>query len=66
MYVSDHKRLFIAVFPDSEVMDNLESTAAQLARLIPPGAIRWAAREQFHLTLNFLGDIRTARIPELD
>lgn len=44
-------RLFLAVSPPAEVLD----AVAALPRPDEPG-VRWVAREQWHVTLRFLGD----------
>ena len=50
-------RLFIAVEVSSEVREEIARAQGQLRRCAPPGAIRWAQADQFHLTLKFLGDV---------
>ncbi len=36
-----------------------------LRRTVPPDVARWAKREQFHLTLRFLGSVASDRLEEL-
>jgi 2'-5' RNA ligase len=43
-------RLFVAVWPPAEVLQQLEA----LPRAAAPG-VRWTTREQWHVTLRFLG-----------
>jgi 2'-5' RNA ligase len=45
-------RLFVAVHPPPEVLDAL----AALPRTERPG-VRWTTREQWHVTLRFLGEV---------
>jgi 2'-5' RNA ligase len=44
----------------------LVSVVADLAKAVPPGAIRWTRQEQIHLTLHFLGTIEAGRISEIE
>jgi 2'-5' RNA ligase len=44
-------RLFVAVWPPDEVLDGVE----ELQRPVEAGG-RWARRDQWHVTLRFLGD----------
>ena len=59
------KRLFVAIFPPAHIVTSLHAAVAGLAKGIPARAIRWTRPEQVHLTLNFLGAIAVARIPEI-
>jgi len=59
------KRLFVAIFPPAHIVTSLCAAVAGLAKGIPARAIRWTRPEQVHLTLNFLGAIAIARIPEI-
>jgi RNA 2',3'-cyclic 3'-phosphodiesterase len=60
-------RLFVAVVPPPAVLDHLAAAVAELRA--EPAAddprIRWTVREQWHLTLAFLGDVDDASRPEL-
>ena len=38
---------------------------AAMRRVLPGPSVRWARREQFHLTLRFLGDVEAARVDAL-
>lgn len=61
-------RLFVAVWPPASVLESLEA----LRRREEP-TIRWTTRDQWHVTLRFLGDVEDpgpasealARVPEL-
>jgi 2'-5' RNA ligase len=59
------KRVFIAAFPSTPVVEKVESAVAELAKHIPPGFVRWTRAGDIHLTLNFLGNVDCARLPEL-
>ena len=59
------KRLFVAIFPPAHIVTSLRAAVAGLTKDIPARAIRWTRPEQVHLTLNFLGAIAVARIPEI-
>ena len=54
---SSFLRLFIAIPVPMEVREALGRAQGQLRRCSPPGSVRWTNPEQFHLTLNFLGDV---------
>jgi 2'-5' RNA ligase len=62
---TETKRLFLAIFPPAHILTSLQAAVAGLAKAIPPRAIRWTPPAQVHLTLNFLGAIELARIPEI-
>jgi 2'-5' RNA ligase len=63
---NETKRLFVAIFPPAHIITSLRAAVAGLAKAIPARAIRWTRPEQVHLTLNFLGAIPIARIPEIE
>jgi RNA 2',3'-cyclic 3'-phosphodiesterase len=48
-------RLFIAIAPPPEVLDDLESRVTPLRAAWP--ALRWTGRPAWHLTLAFLGEV---------
>ena len=58
-------RLFVAVTVPEGVKANMQKTQAELRRVVPQSSVRWARREQFHLTLRFLGDVEAARVEAL-
>ena len=58
-------RLFIAVTIPSEVKARIAETQTELRRVLADRAIRWTRREQFHLTLKFLGDVDASRVEAL-
>ena len=60
------KRLFVAIFPPAHIVTSLQAAVAGLAKKIPARAVRWTRPEQVHLTLNFLGSVEVARIPEIE
>jgi RNA 2',3'-cyclic 3'-phosphodiesterase len=62
---TETKRLFIAIFPPADIVSSLKAAVADMSKRIPIRAIRWTRPEQIHLTLNFLGAIDAARIPEI-
>ena len=53
--MSDLVRAFVAVRVPGNIADTLENFLAQLR---PLANIRWVRREQFHITLKFLGELR--------
>jgi RNA 2',3'-cyclic 3'-phosphodiesterase len=58
-------RLFIAIPLPEPVKDAIEQAQAELRRALPDAGVRWTKREQFHLTLKFLGDVEAARVDSL-
>ena len=58
-------RLFIAVTVPEDVKTEIEKTQATLRRALPKECVRWTKREQFHLTLKFLGDVDAQRVEPL-
>jgi 2'-5' RNA ligase len=56
-------RLFVAVWPPTEVVDELAAVVAGIQPLAP--ALRWAPSRQWHLTLVFLGEVTDERRPDL-
>lgn len=58
-------RLFIAVRIPEEIKTKMEKAQAELRRALPAGGVAWTRREQFHLTLEFMGDVAAHRAGEL-
>lgn len=58
-------RLFIAVPVDESVRVALKAAQSELRARLPDGAVRCTPPEQIHLTLVFLGDTPSGRVPEL-
>jgi 2'-5' RNA ligase len=56
-------RLFIALWPPPEAIDELDAALATVRSLGPD--LRWAPSRQWHLTLTFLGEVADKRRPEL-
>lgn len=56
-------RLFVALWPPQEVLDAL-GEAVRRGRGHEPG-LRWTRREEWHLTLLFLGEVADERVPGL-
>jgi 2'-5' RNA ligase len=54
------RRLFVGTFVPPALHDSLLAAREAVA-----GAWRWTRPEQWHLTLNFLGDVADGRVPEL-
>jgi 2'-5' RNA ligase len=59
-------RTFIAVNLPADVLARVGQVQAELKPAARSGAVRWAAPEQIHLTLKFLGDIASASLPQLE
>ena len=58
-------RLFIAVTVPDDIKTEIEKAQAALRRALPKECVRWAKREQFHLTLKFLGNVDAQRVQAL-
>jgi 2'-5' RNA ligase len=63
--MEDRLRLFIAVKIPEVVKTQFERAQATLRRALPEATVRWTKREQFHLTLKFLGSVEAKRVPAL-
>ena len=60
-------RLFAAIWPPEDVLDHLDLALASV-RGAPSGlssAVRWSARETWHLTAAFYGDVPDGAVPGL-
>src|SRR5262249_47107566 len=56
-------RLFVAVTPPPEVLDELEAAVAPLRSSCP--GLRWTGRQNWHVTLAFLGQVDDAVVDKL-
>lgn len=56
-------RLFVALTPPRDVVDDLLAGTAAVRDLAP--TLRWTRPEQWHLTLAFLGEVRDVVLGEL-
>ncbi len=63
--VADTLRLFVAISLPDPVKDEIEKAQRHLRSAFPGKSVRWTKREQFHLTLKFLGNVRQTRVSEL-
>ncbi len=55
-------RLFIAIELPANVLKTISQVQADLKKAIPDRAVRWTRPEGIHLTLKFLGDVRTSQL----
>lgn len=53
----DHYRLFVALTVPEDVKDHVERAQQRIRRALRDGGVKWTSREQFHLTLSFLGNV---------
>lgn len=58
-------RVFVAVPLPEQVKDEIEQAQQQLRAALSGKCVRWARREQFHLTLKFLGNVDVRRLEAL-
>lgn len=56
-------RLFVALEPPPAVLDEVEAALAPVRPQAPH--LRWARREQWHITLAFLGEVADATLEDL-
>jgi 2'-5' RNA ligase len=59
-------RLFIAIAVPPEVRQEIGRAQGRLQRNSPPGAVRWTRLDQFHITLQFLGDVPAEQVAALE
>ncbi|WP_310729084.1 RNA 2',3'-cyclic phosphodiesterase [Streptomyces sp. N2A] len=58
-------RLFAAVLPPAAVLDELAAEVALLKKLPAAERLRWSARDGWHFTLAFYGEVPDDTTPEL-
>jgi 2'-5' RNA ligase len=58
-------RAFIAIPLPATLLDKLAALQRRLERQVPPRSVRWVRAEGIHLTLKFLGDTPTDRLPDI-
>ncbi len=56
-------RAFIAIPLPDPVLDGLADLQRELKKRVPPRSVRWVRPAAIHLTLKFLGDTPTDRLP---
>jgi 2'-5' RNA ligase len=61
----DRFRLFIAIPVPEAIKDEIKKAQDELRAALPKGAVRWAGRDQFHLTLRFLGSVEVQHLDRL-
>jgi len=55
-------RLFVALMPPADALDEVAAAVAAVQPSAPDG-LRWTPREQWHLTLAFLGEVPAELLP---
>lgn len=58
-------RLFIAIRIPEAAKDEIEMAQSRLKKSVPEARIRWTTRDQFHLTMRFLGNVDAPRVDGL-
>jgi RNA 2',3'-cyclic 3'-phosphodiesterase len=58
-------RLFVAIYPPSKVASCIVGFQKRLRNLIPEAWVRWIEPDQIHLTLKFLGRVRSDQLPKI-
>jgi 2'-5' RNA ligase len=58
-------RLFIAILTPEKVKIALERAQRRFQNVLPSKAARWTPREQFHMTLKFLGNVPSTQLETL-
>lgn len=57
--------MFVAVPLPETVKDEIEKVQREMREELPGNFVRWTKRDQFHLTLKFLGNVAPPRVKEL-
>ena len=55
-------RVFVALTAPEPVRGQVEKAQAELRACVPQARVTWTRREQFHLTLKFLGNVEGERV----
>ena len=58
-------RAFIAIPLPHPLLQKLVALQQQLEKQVPPRSVRWVRAEGIHLTLKFLGDTPTEKLPDI-
>ena len=58
-------RTFIAISLPDSLLDRLSTLQRRLEKQVPPQSVRWVRATGIHLTLKFLGDTPTEKIPDI-
>jgi 2'-5' RNA ligase len=58
-------RAFIAIPLPASILTEIEAVQRQLERRMPRESVRWVRTEGIHLTLKFLGDTETSKLPAI-
>lgn len=56
-------RAFVAIEFPAGTQTTLATTGRELSKFVPAGSVKWVRPEQIHLTLFFLGDTPTDKLP---
>ena len=59
-------RAFIAIPLPHPLLEKLAALQRQLEKEVPSRSVRWVRTESIHLTLKFLGDTLTEKLPEIE
>lgn len=65
MNAPDTRRLFVALALPDAIRAALQAAREELLTVLPPKRASWTKPEAMHLTLRFLGEVKTERIGEL-
>ena len=57
--------MFVAVPLPEPVKDSIERAQRELRSALPETSVRWTKRDQFHVTLRFLGDVESLQVDDL-
>lgn len=58
-------RAFTAITPDSHALEKIEKLSRHLKREPWAETVRWIQPDHIHLTLRFIGDVNSDRIPDI-
>lgn len=62
----DTIRAFVAVPLPEPTLERIAQIQGQLERQVPRASVRWVRRDAIHLTLKFLGDTLTEKLPVIE
>lgn len=58
-------RLFLAIELDESLLAGMEEVQARLREAAPDASVKWSSRENFHLTVLFLGELSEDQLPAI-
>ncbi len=66
MSALEHYRVFVAIVMPEQIKDAMAAAQSELRQALPERGVTWTTREQFHLTLKFLGNVEVQCVDALN